>query len=130
MDQFGHGTHVAGIIAGGALTPRDPKLRAVRTRMDTLQNIVEDVEELDTITGMAPFCKIVSMKVLDDRGQGDVARIIAALDAVQTINDHGRLQLIHGVNLSVGYEFDPRWFACGQSPLCLEVDKTVRSGVV
>jgi serine protease AprX len=130
VDKFGHGTHVAGIIAGGALTPRDPKLRAVRTRMDTLQNIVEDVEELDTITGMAPFCKIVSMKVLDDRGQGDVARIIAALDAVQTINDHGRLQLIHGVNLSVGYEFDPRWFACGQSPICAEVDRLVRSGVV
>ena len=35
---------------------------------------------------------------------------------------------IHGVNLSVGYEFDPEWFACGQSPLCEEVDKLVRSG--
>ena len=37
---------------------------------------------------------------------------------------------IHGVNLSLGYEFDPEWFACGQSPLCKEVDKLVRSGVV
>ena len=37
---------------------------------------------------------------------------------------------IHGVNLSVGYEFDPEWFACGQSPLCKEVDRLVRSGVV
>ena len=37
---------------------------------------------------------------------------------------------IHGVNLSVGYEFDPEWFACGQSPLCAEVDQLVRSGVV
>jgi subtilisin family serine protease len=34
------------------------------------------------------------------------------------------------VNLSVGYEFDPQWFACGQSPLCREVDKLVRTGVV
>jgi len=130
VDGFGHGTHVAGIIAGGVLAPREPKLQAIRTRMDPSQNIVQDVEPLDTISGMAPFCKIVSMKVLDDRGQGDVARIIAALDAVQRINDYGRQQLIHGVNLSLGYEFDPRWFACGQSPICVEVNRLVRSGVV
>jgi subtilisin family serine protease len=37
---------------------------------------------------------------------------------------------VHGVNLSVGYDFDPEWFACGQSPLCTEVDRLVRSGVV
>jgi subtilisin family serine protease len=85
---------------------------------------------MDSISGMAPLCKVVSMKVLDDRGQGDVARIIAALDAVQQINDHGRQILIHGVNLSLGYEFDPRWFACGQSPICAEVNRLARSGVV
>ena len=38
--------------------------------------------------------------------------------------------LVHGVNLSVGYDFEPEWFACGQSPLCVEVDRLVRSGVV
>jgi subtilisin family serine protease len=32
--------------------------------------------------------------------------------------------------LSLGYEFDAEWYACGQSPLCVEVDKLVRSGVV
>ena len=37
---------------------------------------------------------------------------------------------MHGVNLSVGYDFEPEWFACGQSPLCVEVDRLVRSGVV
>ena len=37
---------------------------------------------------------------------------------------------MHGVNLSVGYDFEPEWFACGQSPLCREVDLLVRSGVV
>ena len=129
VDRFGHGSHVAGIIAGGVLNPRP--LRAVRTRMDpqTL-NVVEESQEMTAITGMAPCCKILSMKILDDRGQGDVARIIAALDTIQQINDHGRQLLIHGVNLSLGYEFDPRWFACGQSPICTEVNRLVRSGVV
>jgi subtilisin family serine protease len=31
--------------------------------------------------------------------------------------------------MSVGYDFEPEWFACGQSPLCVEVDRLVRSGV-
>ena len=46
------------------------------------------------------------------------------------INGYGRRIQIHGVNLSVGYGFEPEWFACGQSPLCIEVDRLVRSGVV
>ena len=29
----------------------------------------------------------------------------------------------------LGYEFDPRWFACGHSPLCAEVNRLVKSGV-
>jgi serine protease AprX len=70
------------------------------------------------------------MKVLDDEGRGDVSNIIAAIDRIQTINDFGRNIKIHGVNLSVGYEFDPLWFACGQSPICVEVNRLVRSGVV
>jgi subtilisin family serine protease len=34
------------------------------------------------------------------------------------------------VNISIGYPFDPKWFACGQSPLCVEIDRLVKSGVV
>ena len=52
------------------------------------------------------------------------------MEDIQQINGYGRRLLIHGVNLSVGYEFEPEWFACGQSPLCVEVDRLVRSGVV
>jgi serine protease AprX len=70
------------------------------------------------------------MKVLNDTGHGEVSNVIAAIDRIQTINDHGRNLKIHGVNLSVGYEFDPSWFACGQTPVCVEVDRLARSGVV
>jgi len=34
------------------------------------------------------------------------------------------------VNISIGYDFDAEMFACGQSPLCVEVDRLVKSGVV
>ncbi|HEV2126766.1 MAG TPA: S8 family serine peptidase, partial [Chloroflexota bacterium] len=44
--------------------------------------------------------------------------------------EYGRRLRIHGVNMSVGYDFEPEWFACGQSPLCVEVDRLVRTGVV
>jgi subtilisin family serine protease len=47
------------------------------------------------------------------------------------VNGHGKPPLrIHGVNLSLGYDYNAKWFACGQSPICVEVDRLVRSGVV
>jgi subtilisin family serine protease len=79
---------------------------------------------------MAPKCKILSLKVLGRNGTGNASNLIAALAYIQEINGYGRRILIHGTNMSVGYGFEPKWFACGQSPLCVEVDKLVRSGVV
>ena len=84
------------------------------------------------LAGMAPRAKLVSLKVL---GEGDlttrVSRVIRALAYVRETNaSSDKLPRIHGVNLSLGYEFAAEWFACGRSPLCLEVDKLVRSGVV
>jgi subtilisin family serine protease len=130
VDKFGHGTHVAGIIAGVCVSSDTRKIKAQRTKLEEGDRISTFEEELPQITGMAPSCKLVSLKVLDDNGNGDVSNIIAAIDRIQNINDFGRNINIHGVNLSVGYEFDPLWFACGQSPVCVEVDRLVRSGVV
>jgi subtilisin family serine protease len=79
---------------------------------------------------MAPKCKLVSMRVLDENGSGDTSSLIAAISKIQEINGYGRRLLIHGVNISVGNSFDPEWFACGQSPLCTEVNHLVNSGVV
>lgn len=112
-DEFGHGTHVAGIVAGaapdGAVPPHGVEPGALR--------------------GVAPEAKILSLKVLGADGCGEVSDILAALDYVQQLNGHGRRLLVHGVNLSLGYEFDPEWFACGSSPLCQEIDRLVHSGV-
>lgn len=103
-DEFGHGTHVGGILAGQSL--RDEAQR-----------------------GIAPEARLISLKVLGSDGEGEVSDILAALDHIQQVNDFGRRLLIHGVNLSLGYEFDPEWFACGASPLCVQVDRLVHSGV-
>jgi len=48
----------------------------------------------------------------------------------EELNGDPKVLRVHGVNLSVGYEFDAEMFACGQSPLCVEVDRLVKSGVV
>jgi subtilisin family serine protease len=130
-DGFGHGTHVAGIIAGSLLSPSgSPAAIAQRTRLGDSGQIESFDEPLSRLDGMAPACKLVSLKVLDDNGEGEVSGIIAAIDRIQTINNYGRNIRIHGVNMSVGYEFDPSWFACGQSPVCAEVNRLVRTGVV
>jgi len=79
---------------------------------------------------MAPKSKLLSLKVLADNGEGQASNLIAAIEQIQEINGNGRRIRIHGVNMSVGYDFEPEWFACGQSPLCVEVDRLVKSGVV
>lgn len=132
QDGFGHGTHVAGIIAGGATRAGndDHPLTAVTRYRDERGNVAHRVVEFDELTGMAPKCKLLSLKVLDENGQGASSRLLAALQYVNRINAYGRRLRIHGVNLSVGYDFEPEWFACGQSLVCVEVDHLVRSGVV
>ena len=138
VDKFGHGTHVAGIIAGGLPTrmPRGSNLKVVERVFDPARPETPKVQDRDVsppemLAGIARATKLVSLKVLDDRGDGRSMNVVRALEYVRKdINGYGKLLRVHGVNLSLGYEFDPKWFACGQSPICAEVDRLVRSGVV
>ena len=128
-DLFGHGTHVAGIIAG-EMTKEDGEIITKSRHRDERGEITTVKRPAAAISGMAPKCKLVSMKVLDEAGMGEASSLIAAIEAIQEINGDGRRIRIHGVNMSVGYDFEPEWFACGQSPLCVEVNRLVKSGVV
>jgi subtilisin family serine protease len=138
-DGFGHGTHVAGIIAGG-LRADAPYLRVVEQVQDPSEQSSSSGErktmsrdravDAALLAGIAPNTKLVSLKVLDDNGRGSSMNVVRALEYVRTQINGQKLMRVHGVNLSVGYEFNAKWFACGQSPLCVEVNRLVRSGVV
>jgi subtilisin family serine protease len=107
LDGNGHGTHVAGIIAGES-----------RLEDDRL------------FAGMAPRCMLYGFKVLDDEGEGDDSWIIKALDTIAALNESAGTLVVHGVNVSLGGSFDPSVFGCGHTPLCQELRRLWRQGVL
>lgn len=141
IDRFGHGTHVAGIIAGFWESDKadGEPVAGTEVRDEQTDGSVVSRETVRRISGVAPKCKLVSLKVIADvdmtgdvkqkAGQGKVSWVLRAIDQIQQWNQWGRRLLVHGVNMSLGYDFDPRWFACGHSPICQEANRLVRSGV-
>jgi subtilisin family serine protease len=112
LDKQGHGTHVAGIIAGWCQVP------------------LKKGEPSVLFAGMAPEAKLYGFKVLDDQGSGRDSWIIKALDLVADINDKAGKLIIQGVNLSLGGNFDPSVYGCGHTPLCQELRRLWNQGVV
>jgi serine protease AprX len=143
-DDYGHGTHVAGIIAGSA--PKDADIVVIESEDSIDEGMIEDDQharvkvtrerivsgkETKRFHGVATECRLISLRVLDKNGEGRSSDVIRALEYVrETLNDNPKMLRVHGVNLSVGYEFDAQMFACGQSPLCTEVNRLVQAGVV
>jgi len=128
-DGYGHGTHVAGILAGQWEAGGDATAAVTVFERDVQDNAVTREEPIHRVSGVAPECKLVSYKVLDSGGRGGVTNVITALEDILRVNAFGRQPIIHGVNLSLGYPFNPRWFACGHSPLCEVVNRLSRAGV-
>jgi subtilisin family serine protease len=79
---------------------------------------------------MAPRCSLYGFKVLKDNGNGQDSYIIKALDKIAEINEAAGQLVIHGVNLSLGGGFDPSVFGCGHTPLCQELRRLWRQGVL
>jgi serine protease AprX len=128
-DLNGHGTHVAGIIAGCAPTKPDGTLYKAATFIEE-----EDDPKIIPLSGLpsgvAPLTTLVNVKVLNDDATGAASNAIQALEYLRQLNQSSRSIKIDGANMSLGYSFDPKWYGCGHSPLCEEVTRTVNSGIV
>lgn len=99
-DGYGHGTHVAGIIAGSGYDSGGAR------------------------KGIAPGARLVVLKVLDDAGDGHISDVIAAIDYAV---EHRQQFNIRVINLSVAagvYE------SYTTDPLTLAAKRAVDAGIV
>ena len=130
QDAYGHGTHVAGIIAGETDPSQAAVPQAAIQSADPTGGGAFHLQAVSAIKGMAPKTKLLILRVLNDKGDGDETALIQAIEYVQQLNDFGRHIVIHGVNISAGFPAHATWYACGQTPLCVEINRLVKSGVV
>ena len=104
-DQYGHGTHIAGLIAGDGLASTGPLFS-------------------QTFKGIAPNAKIANLRVLDANGAGTDSEVIAAINEAISLKSKYNIRVI---NLSLGravfesYQLDP---------LCQAVEQAWKNGIV
>jgi serine protease AprX len=104
-DDFGHGTHVAGIIAGTGATSNVPGSSHV-------------------LRGIAPNANLLDLRVLDQNGSSSDSVVIAAIqEAVKLKNTYN----VRVMNLSLGRQI---YESCAIDPLCEAAEAAWSSGIV
>ena len=93
IDPYGHGTHVAGLIAS-------------------------------EFVGVAPNARLIGLRVLNEKGQGDTANVVRAIEFA--IANKGLLG-IDVLNLSLGH---PIYEPAASDPLVQAVEHATRAGIV
>lgn len=104
-DPYGHGSHVAGIIAGSG------------TKSSGANYVY-------TFKGVAPGVNLISLRVLDQNGQGSDSQVIAA---IQTAIRLKNIYNIRVINLSVGRGVFDSYLV---DPLCKAVEQAWAAGIV
>ncbi len=99
-DDFGHGTHVAGLLGSSGV----------------LSNY--------QYQGVAPSVKFVALKVLDGQGQGSTSTVINAIEFVIAHNNTLHVKVI---NLSLGH---PVFAPAQYDPLVQAVERASAAGIV
>jgi serine protease AprX len=100
FDDFGHGTHVAGVIAGNGFDSGGLR------------------------SGVAPAADLIVLKVLDGSGIGHASDVIAALDYVVANKDALNIRV---VNLSIAAAVHESY---DSDPLTLAAKRAVSAGIV
>jgi serine protease AprX len=99
-DEYGHGTHVAGLI-GSSGASSDGRF-----------------------AGVAPGVKLLALRVLDRKGAGKTSSVIGALEFAVANKDRFGIRV---VNLSLGH---PIYESAATDPLVRAVEAAVRAGLV
>jgi subtilisin family serine protease len=99
-DDYGHGTHVAGILAG------------------------DGADSGGARRGIAPGVSLLVEKVLDETGQGYISNVIAAIDYAIANRDTLGVRII---NLSVAAPVSESYLV---DPLALAAKRAVEAGIV
>jgi serine protease AprX len=104
-DQYGHGTHIAGLIARNGASSTGSQYS-------------------QTFKGIAPDAKILNLRVLDANGAGTDSSVIAAIQTAIALKPIYNIRVI---NLSLGrgvYE------SYKHDPLCQAVERAWKAGIV
>ncbi len=104
-DECGHGTHVAGIIAGSG-------------------NGSTGAQYTHSFFGIARKASIANIRVLDKNGQGTVSTVIAGIQWAITNRVNCKIRVM---NLSMGHPVGESYLT---DPLCQAVESAWKSGIV
>jgi serine protease AprX len=102
---FGHGTHVAGILAGDGANSTGP-------------------EYTKTFLGIAPNANVASFRVLDGLGLGTDSTVIAGIQAAVGLKSTYNIRVM---NISLGR---PVFESYTVDPLCQAVEAAWKAGIV
>lgn len=103
-DVYGHGTHVAGIIAGNGADSKTGYASSYQ--------------------GIATNANIINLRVLDQNGAGTDSQVISAIERAIALQSTYNIRVI---NLSLGR---PVYESYTQDPLCQEVEAAWQAGIV
>jgi serine protease AprX len=100
FDEYGHGTHVAGLIGASGASSKGK------------------------YAGVAPGIKMLGLRVLDKQGSGKTSEVISALEFAVANKERFNIRV---VNLSLGH---PIYESAATDPLVQAVEAVVRAGIM
>lgn len=108
-----HGTHVAGILG------------ANKQAAEHAGSFGAEMAD-----GMCPDISLYDFRVLAPDIKDTEFAILAVLQFIRFLNDQDNFFTIHGANMSLSIPHDVRNYACGRTPICVECERLIESGVV